>query len=60
MKKIKSGRRLALERETLATLQPDALDSVFGGDATVNTLSRWTRMCTHSSPIHTCLPPNGG
>ena len=60
MRRIKSGRRLALERETIASLQSDVLDSVWGGDATVRTLSRWTRMCAHSSPIHNCLGPDGG
>lgn len=59
--------KLALNRETLATLVSDALDHVAGGNAvlgrTVTRLSCELDRCTRttdgtgtSSPIHTCLP----
>ena len=54
MKRV-SKDKLRLERETLASLQLDALDSIVGGNATVTTISRWTHQCTYSTPLHTCV-----
>jgi hypothetical protein len=54
MKKA-SKDKLRLERETLASLQMDALDSIVGGNATVTTISRWTHQCAYSTPLHTCV-----